>query len=102
MQVLDSRFHGNDIVGGFFKQLKYYDFSNDGHPSFPYPYGDIRTDFSTDCAAGASPVIFPDHEEVSLPIDLFSHPNQFLRARDRAEPTALTALAINFDFGHQL
>ena len=61
---------------------------------------DIRTDFSTDCATGTSPVVFPNNKEVSLPVDLFSQPDQFLRARDRAEPATLTTLPINFDFGH--
>jgi hypothetical protein len=61
---------------------------------------DIRTDFSTDCAAGTSPVVFPDDEEISLPIDLLSYPNQFLRARNRAEPATFATLSINFDLRH--
>jgi hypothetical protein len=61
---------------------------------------DIRTDFSTDCATGTSPVVFPDDEEISLPIDLLSYPNQFLRARNRAEPATFAALSINFDLRH--
>jgi len=66
----------------------------------PDSNSDIRTDLSTDCATGTYLIVFPDHKEVSLPVDLFSHPNQFLRARDRAEPATLTTLSINFDFGH--
>jgi hypothetical protein len=37
---------------------------------------------------------------MSLPIDLFSYPNEFFRARDRAEPATFATLSINFDLGH--
>jgi hypothetical protein len=68
----------------------------------PNSDSDIRTDFSTDGTAGTYLIVFPNHKEVSLPVDLFAHPNQFLRARDRAEPATLTTLSINFDFRHYL
>jgi hypothetical protein len=45
-------------------------------------------------------MIIANNKEISLAIDLFSHPNQFLRARDRTEPATLTTLPINFDLGH--
>jgi len=66
----------------------------------PDANGDIRADLSADGTPGACPVVLTHHKKVPLPIDLFSDPDQFLRARDRAEPTTLTALTINFDFTH--
>jgi hypothetical protein len=90
-----------DGRSSFFTVVFYYHHHGSLSPSLPPDSNrDIRTDFSTDCAASASPVVFPDNKKVSLPVDLFSHPNQFLRARDRAEPATLTTLPINFDLSH--
>jgi hypothetical protein len=66
----------------------------------PNSYRHIRTDLSTEGATRAGLIAIPDHKEVSLSVDLLSNPDQVLGARDRAEPTTLTSLFINLNFGH--
>jgi hypothetical protein len=66
----------------------------------PNSYRHIWTDLSTEGATRAGIIAIPDHKEVSLSVDLLSSPDQVLGARDRAEPTALTSLFINFNLGH--
>jgi hypothetical protein len=67
---------------------------------FPNTYGYIRTDLSTNGAAGALSVVIPAHIEISLPIDFLSNLDQFFRTGDGTESTSLTSLLINLNFSH--
>src|SRR3972149_5445560 len=66
----------------------------------PNPNRYIRADFSTDGTARTGFILLPDDKEISLAVDLLSHPNQFFGTRDRAEATTLTSLSIDFNLGH--
>jgi len=45
-------------------------------------------------------MIITNHKEISLTVNFLSDPDQLLGTRDRAEPTTLATLTINFNLCH--
>jgi len=62
--------------------------------------GDIWTYFPADRTPCALSIRIPDYVKIPLAIDFFPNLHQGFWAGDRTEPTSLTTLLVNFNFGH--
>ena len=69
--------------------------------SLPYHDGYVRADLPAERAPSAGLFSFPGCIKISLAVNLFSDFEKLLRTGDRAEPTPLASLPVNFDLGHR-
>lgn len=66
----------------------------------PYPNGDVRTDLPADSTPRAGSIPIPNDVKIPLTINFLPDLNQSLGTGNRAEPTPLASLSVNFNLGH--
>jgi hypothetical protein len=67
---------------------------------FEHRYGDIGTDFGTECASGARNLIRHDCWSVPLKINTVRHPDKLTGTGNRTEPAPFAAQYVDLDFCH--